>query len=120
MPRKHTVPVDSAPGSALGKRVASESNPAHFIEDQIASASANTERCLDDIAAYTQRHPHQALLSAMAAGYALRVLPAARILGGLIRLGLIILKPAALVYGVAKLWSSLQNRAVPHSTQEVY
>lgn len=93
-------------------------SPEQFIEDQLAALKTNAQHCLDDLGAYTQLHPHQTLLSALGAGYALRVLPTARILGGVIHLALLMLKPAALIYGVSKLWHGTQKSAPPHRTPE--
>ena len=86
-------------------------SPEQFMEDQLAALKANAQRCLDDVGAHTQLYPHQTLLWALGTGYVLRALPTTRILGGVIRLSVALLKPAALIYGVSKLWQATQKSA---------
>ena len=86
-------------------------SPEQFIEGQLAALKTNVQCCLDDVAAHTQLHPHQSLLWALGTGYVLRVLPTTRILGGAVRLSVALLKPAALIYGAAKLWHATQKSA---------
>lgn len=78
--------------------------PERFIEQTVSTARTSVARSVDDAVAYTQLYPQRAIVSAFAAGFALRVLPTGRIVGGLARLSLAVLKPVALIYGVAKLW----------------
>lgn len=47
--------------------------------------------------------PLKAAGIAVGAGVLLAILPVARILGGLVRLGVLLLKPALLIFGVVKL-----------------
>ena len=94
-------------------------SPEQFIADQLAALKTNAQRCLDDVVAQTQLHPHQTLLWALGAGYVLRVLPTTRILGGVTGLALALLKPAALIYGVSKLWHATQKSASPDRQQEL-
>lgn len=106
----------SVPGSSGAESPAR--SPEQFIEDQLAGLKTNAQHCLDDVVAYTQLHPHETLLCAVGAGYALRVLPTARILGGVIRLALLMMKPAALIYGVSKLWHAAQKTAPRQNKRE--
>jgi len=76
------------------------------------------DRCMGDAVSYTQREPEKALLSALAAGYVLRLLPLAGIVKMFIRLSLALLKPAAFIYGGAKLWQKAQNGAPSPAVQE--
>jgi len=83
--------------------------PDRFVQETVAAARSQMERCLTDVTSYAQRSPEKALLSALAGGYVLRMLPVTRILAGAIRLVLVLLKPAALIYGAAKLWQKTQG-----------
>ena len=111
-------PTNPTPGPSSPTPEKSARSPEQFIEDQLAALKTNAQHCLDDLGAYTQLHPHQTLLSALGAGYALRVLPTTRILGGVIHLAMLMLKPAALIYGVSKLWHATQKSAPPRGTSE--
>ena len=94
-------------------------SPEQFIADQLAALKTNAQRCLDDRGAQTQLHPHQTLLWALGAGYLLRMLPTTRILGGVTGLALALLKPAALIYGVSKLWHATPKNASGDRPQEL-
>ncbi len=98
MPAKKTV---SRPQPDLASN---GMHPDQFLEEGMALAKANVNRCLDDVVAETQRNPLRSLMWALGAGYLLRLLPTTRVLGGLVRLFLILVKPAALIYGLSKLW----------------
>jgi hypothetical protein len=87
------------------------SEPDRYITQAVSRARATVERSRQDLTAYTQLQPEKALLTALAAGYALRVLPTTRILSGLVHLILALLKPAALAYGAAKVWQKVQPSA---------
>ena len=59
---------------------------------------------------YVREKPTQSLLYAFAAGYVLNRLPLARVLAGFLRLLVFALKPAALIYGAAKLYQATQQK----------
>ena len=59
---------------------------------------------------YVREKPTQSLLYAFAAGYVLNRLPLGRVLGGFLRLIIMALKPAVLIYGAAKLYQMAQER----------
>ena len=67
------------------------------------------EEVVDQTEVYVRENPGQALLYAFVAGYVLNRLPVGRLIGGLLRLSVIALKPAVLVYGATKLYQSAQN-----------
>jgi len=94
-------------------------SPEEFLTDQLSALKINAQRCLDDVGAHTRLHPHKTLLWALGAGYVLRVLPTTRILGGVTHLAVVLLKPAALIYGVSKLWHATQRNGPPPRTREV-
>ena len=91
-------------------------NPEAFIAENYNAARAGVESSLKDAAAYAQLQPEKALLWALGAGYLLRMLPLASILGALIRVLLTLLKPAALIYGGAKIWQKAQLFVAPSSS----
>ena len=83
--------------------------PDRFVQETVAAARAQMERCVTDVTSFAQRSPEKALLSALAGGYVLRMVPVTSILSGVIRLALVLLKPAVLIYGAAKLWQKTQG-----------
>ncbi|MEO6740886.1 MAG: hypothetical protein ABIP20_11575 [Chthoniobacteraceae bacterium] len=111
MPSTNTQP---APGSPAGESPAR--TPEQFIEDNLSALKANAQRCLKDVDAHTQLYPHQTLLYALGAGYALQALPTTRILSGVVRVVLELVKPVALIYGVSKLWHATQKNSSDRRT----
>jgi hypothetical protein len=85
--------------------------PDRFLQETVAGARADWERCRSDLTHFAQREPETALLSALAAGYLLRMLPVAGMVRLSVRLALALVKPAALVYGGAKIWEKVRNDA---------
>ena len=59
--------------------------------------------------AYVRDNPSQAVLSALAAGFVLRLLPLGAILGALIRLVLFAVRPAVFIYGAVSLYKHFQE-----------
>jgi len=92
--------------------------PDRFVQETLAAARAQVERGVTDVTRYARQSPEKALLSALAGGYILRMLPVRCILGGFVRLTLMLLKPAALIYGAAKLWQKTQEGAASRAGQE--
>ncbi len=64
---------------------------------------------VDQTEVYVRENPGQALLYAFVAGYVLNRLPVGRVIGGLLRLSVLALKPAFLVYGATKLYQAAQD-----------
>ncbi|MEO7319400.1 MAG: hypothetical protein ABIZ56_10465 [Chthoniobacteraceae bacterium] len=93
-------------------------SPEQFIADQLAVLKTNAQRCLDDVDAQTQLHPHQTLLWALGTGYLLRMLPTTRIIGGVAGLAVTLLKPAALAYGVSKIWQATRKSTAFNRPQQ--
>ncbi len=79
------------------------------VDDAVANACKTTKHAFDEALAYTKGHPDKALLYAATAGYALRVLPVARILGGVVRLAVPLVKPAILYYGITKILAARRS-----------
>ena len=107
--------MDGKSNSADNGARATLAEPDRFMEEAFSKAQAAAARCVDDAVAYTELYPQRAVATALAAGLALRVLPTARIVGGVVRLSAGLLKPALLVYGIAKLWK--KSQATTQKTQ---
>ena len=73
-----------------------------WVKDQVETVLSETED-------YVRGKPAQSLAWAFVAGYVLNRLPLGRILSGLLRLLIVALKPAILVYGAAKLYQAAQE-----------
>lgn len=68
------------------------------------------EAAVNEAGDYVREKPTQSLLYAFAAGYVLNRLPLGRVIGGLLRLLMVALRPAIVIYGAAKLYQSAQER----------
>jgi len=73
-----------------------------WVKDQVESVLSETQD-------YVREKPAQSLVWAFVAGYVLNRLPLGRILNGLLRLLIVALKPAILIYGAAKLYQAAQE-----------
>jgi hypothetical protein len=73
-----------------------------WVKDQVEAVLSETKD-------YVREKPTQSLLCAFAAGYVLNRLPLGRIVSGLVRLLIVALRPAILIYGAAKLYQSAQE-----------
>ena len=58
---------------------------------------------------YVRANPTQAVLSAVGAGFILRLLPLGAILGAIVRLALFALRPAIFIYGAVALYKHFQE-----------
>jgi len=74
----------------------------HWVKEQVETVLSETED-------YVREKPAQSLLYAFIAGYVLNRLPTGRILGGLLRLLVVALRPAILIYGATKLYQAAQE-----------
>jgi hypothetical protein len=88
--------------------------PAMKDPDEFMQSAANAVRLhfngyCDRAVSYTQKEPEKAVSIALATGYLLRVLPLTGILRLILRLVFIVLKPAAILYGGAKLWQEMKG-----------
>jgi hypothetical protein len=73
-----------------------------WVKDQVESVLSETED-------YVREKPAQSLVWAFVAGYVLNRLPLGRVLSGLLRLLIMALRPAILIYGAAKLYQAAQE-----------
>ena len=73
-----------------------------WVKDQVETVLSETED-------YVREKPAQSLVWAFVAGYVLNRLPLGRVLSGLVRLLIVALRPAILIYGAAKLYQAAQE-----------
>lgn len=64
---------------------------------------------LNDTETYVRENPVQSIAYAILAGFILNRLGVGRILRGVVKLGILALKPAILIYGAAKLYEASQE-----------
>jgi hypothetical protein len=83
---------------------------AEFPERGMQWVKDRVETVVNETGEYVREKPTQSLFYAFAAGYVLNRLPLGRVLAGLLRLLLMALKPAILIYGAAKLYESAPER----------
>jgi len=83
---------------------------AEFPERGMQWMKDRVEAVVNDTGEYVREKPTQSLLYAFAAGYIFNRLPLGRVLGGFLRLLMLALKPAVLIYGAAKLYQAVQER----------
>ena len=75
----------------------------HWVKQQVEAVLSETED-------YVREKPAQSLMYAFAAGYVLNRLPLGRVVAGLLRLLILALRPAILIYGAAKLYQAAQEQ----------
>src|SRR5690348_6384753 len=80
----------------------------HLIQDQISNTRALIDDNVREAEAFVRRDPTKAILWAVGAGYLLRMLPVTAIINAFVRALLAMIRPAALLFGVAKVWDALQ------------
>jgi hypothetical protein len=73
-----------------------------WVKDQVEAVLSETED-------YVREKPAQSLVWAFVAGYVLNRLPLGLVLKGLVRLLVMALRPAILIYGAAKLYQAAQE-----------
>jgi hypothetical protein len=83
---------------------------AEFPERGMQWVKEQVEAVVNETGEYVREKPTQSLLYAFAAGYILKHLPLGRVIAGLLRLLLVALKPAVVIYGAAKLYQAAQDR----------
>src|SRR5262249_21285120 len=83
---------------------------AEFPERGMQWVKDRVEAMVNETGEYVRENPTQSLLYAFAAGYILNRLPLGRVLGGFLRLLMLAVKPAVLIYGAAKLYQATQER----------
>ncbi len=83
---------------------------AEFPERGMQWVKDRVEAAVNETGEYVREKPTQSLLYAFAAGYVLNHLPLGRVISGLLRLLMVALKPAIVIYGAAKLYQAAQER----------
>ena len=74
----------------------------HYAREQMDAVLSQTED-------YVREKPAQSLLYAFVAGFILNRLPVGRVIGGVLRLARLALKPAILIYGATKLYQAIEE-----------
>ena len=82
---------------------------AEFPERGMQWVKDRVEAAVNETGDYVREKPTQSLLYAFAAGYILNRLPLGRVIGGLLRLLMVALRPAIVIYGAAKLYQAVQE-----------
>ncbi len=83
---------------------------AEFPERGMQWVKGRVETAVNETGDYVREKPTQSLLYAFAAGYILNRLPLGWVIGGVLRLLLVGLRPAIIIYGAAKLYQAAQER----------
>ena len=83
---------------------------AEFPERGMQWVKDRFETAVNETGEYVREKPTQSLLYAFVAGYVLNRLPLGRVLAGVIRLLIVALRPAILLYGAARLYKAAQER----------
>jgi hypothetical protein len=83
---------------------------AEFPERGMQWVKDRVEAVVNETGDYVREKPTQSLLYAFAAGYVLNHLPVGRVIRGFLRLLLVALRPAIVIYGAAKLYQAAQQR----------
>lgn len=73
-----------------------------YTKDQFEQIVEQTEE-------YVRANPARSVVYALIAGFILNRLPIGRVLGGVVRLLMIVFKPAILAYAATKLYRAAQN-----------
>lgn len=82
------------------------------ITPPFAQAEATISAAVHEAKTYIRREPDKAVLWALAAGYVLRMLPLAAILNALVRLLLVTLRPAIVIFGATKVWETVRESSL--------
>lgn len=83
---------------------------AEYPERGMQWVKDRVEAVVNETGDYVREKPTQSLLYAFAAGYVLNRLPLGQVIGGLLRLLILALRPAIVIYGAAKLYQAAQER----------
>ena len=73
-----------------------------MVQAYILSMDKNAHQLWNDLEAQIRREPIRAVILAFAGGFFLCLLPLGKLLGVLIRISLLLLKPALLIIGLVK------------------
>jgi len=83
---------------------------AEFPERGVQWVKEQFDTVVNETGDYVREKPAQSLMWAFVAGFILNHLPIGRILSGLVRLLIVALKPAILIYGATKLYQATQEQ----------
>ena len=79
------------------------SNLFHTVQDKVSHR-------YNELESYVRHSPGQAMVSAFAAGYLLKMLPVEAIVAAQVRLALAVVRPALFLYGAAKAYEFLARQ----------
>jgi hypothetical protein len=91
---------------------------AEFPERGMQWVKDRVEAAVSETGDYVREKPTQSLLYAFAAGYILNRLPLGRVIGGVVRLLMLALRPAIVIYGAAKLYQAAQEHESSESSHD--
>jgi hypothetical protein len=80
------------------------------LKQRLADFQAQTEE-------YVRENPSQAVLSAVGAGFILRLLPVGAIVGMLVRLAIFLARPALFIYGAMAVYKHFTTATEPPPTE---
>ena len=83
---------------------------AEFPERGVQWVKEQFETVVSETGDYVREKPAQSLIWAFVAGFILNHLPIGRVLSGFVRLLIVALKPAILIYGAMKLYQASQEQ----------
>jgi uncharacterized protein YacL len=79
--------------------------------DALRSANEAAQQCCQRCEEKIRAAPIASVLSALGVGYVLRIAPIAILVTGLLRIGLVLLRPAILIFGTLKLIEFFKNQS---------
>ena len=85
-----------------------------MVQAYILSMDKNAHQLWNDLEAQIRREPTRAVILAFAGGFFLCLLPLGKLLGVLIRISLLLLKPALLIIGLVKVLEYSGVTCGPH------
>ena len=80
-----------------------------LLSEQFSTVSNRLQERMHEAENFVRREPTKAVFYSVLAGYVLRILPVAFILGLFVRAFMLALRPAALLFGAAKVWEMVQS-----------
>lgn len=81
-------------------------SPSELAERGMRYTKDQFDEILQQTEDYVRQNPTKSMLYALAAGFLLNRLPIARLVGGVVRLALVAIKPAVLAYGATKVYQA--------------
>ena len=103
----------------MSKHHASPASSETICDDTVDRITIFTDERVQRARSYTRESPLKALGCAAVIGYLLRVLPVRALIGALVDLAFVLMRPAAMLFGAAKIYKftvrNLTNRCARES-----